>query len=84
MVMASLAWSLKAWLALILPVNGRLRTRHQIEKEKLLKMEFRSFVNALIHIPAQIIRKGRRIIYRILSWNPWLKTFFRLFDVLQR
>jgi hypothetical protein len=25
--------------------------------------------NAFLHVPAQIIRAGRRIAYRLLSWN---------------
>lgn len=39
MVMASLAWSLKAWLALMLPSTGRLVTK----KQQLLRMEFSTF-----------------------------------------
>ena len=83
MVMASLAWSLKAWAALLLPVHGRWQERHEAEKQKLLRMDFTTFRNALINIPAQIIRTGRRIIYRMLSWNPWQSAFFRLLDALR-
>jgi hypothetical protein len=84
MVMASLAWSLKVWSALLLPVNGRWKEQHQEEKRCLLRMDFSTFRNAWINIPAQIARKGRRIIYRFLSWNPWQAAFFRLLDVLNR
>ncbi len=45
MVMASLAWTLKAWFAL--------------------------------RLPAQILRQGRKTIYRLLGWNRWLPVFFR-------
>ena len=83
MVMASLAWSLKAWAALMLPVVGRWRDKHMRQKETLLKMEFRTFRAAFIDLPAQIIRTGRRLIYRFLSWNPWQHVFFRLADVLR-
>jgi len=44
----------------------------------LLKMDFRTFVNCLIKIPCQIIRSGRRLIYRLLGWNPWAGVFRRL------
>ena len=37
-----------------------------------------------MNIPAQIVRKGRRIVYRFLSWNPWQTSFFRLLDVLNQ
>jgi hypothetical protein len=46
-------------------------------------MEFRTFVQAFIMIPAQIITAGRRIIYRLLAWNPWQHVFFRLVDAFQ-
>jgi hypothetical protein len=80
MVMASLAWTLKAWAALILPVDGRWRVKHAEEKQALLRMDFRTFLNALIAVPAQIIRTGRRIIYRLLGWNRWQNVFFRFLD----
>ena len=78
MVMASLAWSLKAWFALLTPAPpGRWQDRHLQEKRALLKMEFRSFCNAVMQLPAQIIKSGRRIIYRLLSWNPWQSVLLR-------
>jgi len=84
MVMAGLAWSLKAWAALSLPEQGRWAETHQREKRQLLRMDFTTFRHALINIPAQIVRTGRRIIYRLLSWNPWQHVFFRLIAQLQR
>ncbi len=78
MVIASLAWSLKVWCALMLPATGRWQTKRQDEKERLLKMEFSTFRNALIRIPAQIVRTGRQVIYRILAYNEWLPTLFRM------
>ena len=33
---------------------------------------------AMMRIPAQIIRADRRIVYRLLAWNPWQHVFFRL------
>ena len=80
MVMASLAWSLKAWVALTLPINARWRERHVAEQLELLRMEFRAFLAAFINVPTQIVRSGRRLIYRLLSWNPWQHVFFRFVD----
>jgi len=79
MVMASLAWSLKAWFALLLPVNGRWKQKHKHEKQTVLKMEFKKFRNFFIQLPCQIIRTGRKIVYRLLCWNGWLRVFFRGF-----
>jgi hypothetical protein len=80
MLMASLAWTLKAWLGLCLPVSPRWRDRHIADRDDVLKMEFRTFVNAIINVPAQIIRAGRRIIYRVLAWNRALYMLFRALD----
>ena len=84
MVMASLAWTLKAWLALWLPAwPGRWQERHAAQKRELLKMEFKRFVNAFVRLPCQIVRQGRRIIYRLLSWNPWLEVLLRVVEELR-
>jgi hypothetical protein len=83
MVMASLAWTLKAWSALMLPVvAGNREEQHKEERDRLLRMEFRTFVQAFVMIPAQIVTAGRRIIYRILAWNPWQHVFFRLVEAV--
>jgi hypothetical protein len=54
----------KVWSALLLPENGRWQERHAAEKRRLLSMDFTTFQNAMIQIPAQIIRTGRKIVYR--------------------
>ena len=84
MVIASLAWSLKAWSALLLPESGRWKQRHAADKRRLLRMDFKTFQHAMIQVPAQIVRSGRRIVYRLLSWNPWQEVFFRAIDQLNR
>jgi len=83
MVMASLAWTLKAWLALSLPTKGRWRRRHEAEKRTLLRMEFKTFLNAVMRVPCQIVRTGRRVVYRLLSWNRWQHVFLRAVDALR-
>ncbi len=83
MVMASLAWTLKAWFALGLPEKGRWSVKHQAEKQTVLQMEFTQFRHAFIALPCQIIRTGRRIVYRLLSWNRWLSVFFRAVQTSQ-
>ena len=84
MVMTALAWDLKAWWALMLPEpSGRWSAKHRAEKGWVLKLEFRTFVNAFIHVPCQLLRTGRRLVYRLLAWNPHLPIFFRLVDALR-
>jgi hypothetical protein len=83
MIMASLAWTLKAWFALLLPEEGRWAEKYREEKRLVLRMEFKKFVHALIQMPVQIIRAGRRIVYRLLSWNPWQHVLLRAVAHLQ-
>ena len=40
-------------------------------------MEFKQFVTNLIRLPCQIIRTGRRLVYRLLSYNPWQSSLLR-------
>ena len=80
--MAALAWSLKAWCALSLPVAPRWARRHEDQRRQLLTMEFRTFRRAFIDIPCQIVTGGHRVRWRVLTWNPWLDVFFRLVAAL--
>jgi hypothetical protein len=82
MVIASLAWSLKAWSALMMPVEPRHAPAHKAQKRSLLRMEFATFCAAIIQMPCQIVKGGRRLIYRLLSWNPWQRAFLRLVERL--
>ncbi len=68
MVMAALAWNLKAWYGLLVPDRQR--------GLEVVRMEFRRFLHEIILLPVQIVRAGRRIIYRLLGYNRWLKDFF--------
>jgi hypothetical protein len=79
LVCGCLAWSLKSWLALWLVVDGR-KPAERSQKERLLKMEFRTFLQAMIFIPAQILRSGGQRIVRLLNLNAWSSTFFRLVE----
>jgi hypothetical protein len=82
MTMTSLAWTLKAWYALMLPISPRWKTQHEQQRDRILTMEFRTFRAALIDIPCQIVKTGRHIRWRIQAYNPWLRTLFRLLDAL--
>ncbi|HVT99219.1 MAG TPA: IS1380 family transposase [Acidobacteriaceae bacterium] len=84
MVMTALAWNLKAWWALSLPERpGRWQEKHQAQKRWVLRLEFKSFVNAFVRLPCQLVRTGRKLVFRLLAWNPHQPIFFRLLDVLR-
>ena len=74
MVMAALAWNLKAWYGLLVPNRER--------GLELVRMEFRRFLNAVLLLPCQIVRTARRVIYRILGYNSWLPDFFATWERL--
>ena len=76
MVMAALAWNLKAWYGLLVPDRER--------GLELVRMEFRRFLHAIILLPVQIIRAGGKIVYRLLGYNGWLKDFFATWQRLQK
>lgn len=69
MVIASLAWNLKAWYGLLVPNRER--------GLQLVKMEFRRFLQAILLLPCQIVRTARRVIYRVLGYNSRLADFLR-------
>ena len=43
-------------------------------------MEFKAFLQAFMLIPVQVVRTGRRLVFRLLAWNPWQAVFLRGFD----
>ena len=76
MVMAALAWNLKAWFAMLVP--------RRVRSACLLRMEFRQFLNSIMRVPCQILRSGRRIVYRFLSYNPWIHDFLSTWEKIRK
>jgi len=72
MVIAALAWNLKAWYGLVTVVPALRRD--------ILRMEFKRFLISFIQIPCQIVTTGRRLVYRILTFSRHLKAFIDTFD----
>jgi len=83
MVIATLAWNLSRWFALLLPETGRWADKHADEKHTVLRMNFRTFVSAFMLVPTQVVSTGRRLILRLLAWNPWQHVFFRALDAVR-
>jgi len=75
MVIASLAWNLKAWYGLI------------VESEKgskeIVRMEFKRFLLNFIQLPCQVLKTGRRLVCRLLSYNQYLETFFKTYEQIK-
>lgn len=76
MVIAALAWSLKAWLALVQP--------RAADRQALLAMGFKRFLQEVVLLPCQVVRAGRRLLYRLLQWSPWVDLLCRCVAVLRR
>ena len=76
MVIATLAWNLKAWYGLLIPDRK--------ESRRVIAMEFKQFFHDFVMIPCQILKSGRRIVYRILCYKESLPIFFETFDVIRR
>jgi hypothetical protein len=84
MVMTALAWNLKAWWALMLPEQpGRWQDKHREEKRWVLGLEFKTFLNAFVLLPCQIVRSAGKLVYRLLAGNPYQPIFFRLVAALR-
>lgn len=76
MVIAALAWNLKAWYGLVTLVPAARRD--------ILRMEFKRFLVNFIQIPCQIVVTGRRLICRILTYSGHLETFLATFDNIRQ
>jgi len=57
------------------------KEKHRTEKRWLLGLELRP-CECFVRLPCQIIPHRRKLIYRLLSWNPYQPIFFRLVDAL--
>jgi hypothetical protein len=76
MVIAALAWNLKAWYGLV--------TQSPAARREILRMKFKRFVASFIQIPCQIVQTGRRLVFRILSYSKHLETFFSTFNYIRK
>lgn len=76
MVIAALAWSLKAWFALTIPAAQA--------RKAAVRMEFKKFFNRFMMLPCQIMRGGRRLVCRVLAYSEHLGTFFATFAAIRR
>ena len=82
MVSASLAWSLKIWSGLVIQPRGSVpaKQRQAETKRRVIRMDFHTFRQHLIQIPAQIIRRSRQLIYRLLSYRESMEPLLLIHD----
>ncbi len=76
MTMALLAWNLKAWYGLIFPDN--------VAGKELIAMEMRRFLQQYLMLPAQIVKAGRRVIFRIMAYNDCVGGLLEMWAKLRR
>lgn len=86
MVMTSLAWNLKAWLALWGMPSGTSSEQitQRSQQQRVLRMEFKTFVNYLMRLPAMVTHTGRRVMVRFISWSPLQPVLFRVLETIRR
>ena len=75
MAICSLAWNIKSWLGLMIP--------DETKRQRIISCEFKSFQNMIINIPCQIIKTGRKIIFKFLNYNDWVKIIYDTFKIIK-
>jgi len=76
MVIACLAWNIKAWIGQLWP--------NRKQGKDIVRMEFRRFVASIIALPCQVLRTGRRIVHRFLAYSRWLEPILRAHERFRR
>ncbi len=76
MVIASMAWDIKAWFGLLMP--------YRTLGKQIIRMEFKRFIHTFIRIPCIIVTTGRKIKYRFIGYNDQLKHIFNFFDYIKQ
>jgi hypothetical protein len=86
MAIASLAWSLKIWAGLMIRPRGSSQVKQQQAetKRRVIRMDFHTFCQCLMQIPAQIIRRSRQLVYRLLSYRQSMEPLLLIHDNLCR
>lgn len=82
MAFASLAWTLKLWSGMLVRVKGNAGQRRvrRAARMRIIRMEFGTFLNSLMLIPAQVIQTARQRTFRLLTYRPWVDLLMTLHD----
>ena len=76
LVVASLAWNLKAWLGICLP--------HRKHAHELRRMEYRRFLHSVMLLPCQVVNTARRLVLRILTYSTWAQVLLEALPHFRR
>ena len=76
MVIAALAWSLKAWFGMTLP--------RAADRADIARMQFKRFVHAVMLVPCQVLRQSRRVVLRLVSYTSRARLLFRSMEATAR
>jgi hypothetical protein len=76
MVMASLAWNIKSWFAMM------MHLRH--DRQRYIAMEFRRFIRSIILIPCRVVRRARSVTIRLIGYQPSLDRLFSACQTIER
>ena len=76
MVIASLAWTLKAWFGMTLP--------RPADRDDIVRMEFKRFVHAVMLVPCQVLRRSRRLVLRLMAYTSRVRLLFRSMEATAR
>jgi hypothetical protein len=76
MVIAALAWNIKAWFAMMM--------HRKADRRDYLRMEFRRFLTSIILIPAMVARRARGITVRLIGYTPSLERLFSAWRTTER
>lgn len=86
MAIASLAWSLKVWSGLLVRPRGSSKAKMaEAEiKRRLIRMDFKTYCQTLMQVPAQIIRRSRQLVYRLLSYRKSMEPLLLIHENISR
>ncbi len=76
MVIATLAWNIKSWFAMMMHLKKDRRDH--------IRMEFRRFLHSVILIPAMVIRRARAITVRLIGYQPSIDRLFSVWGATER
>jgi hypothetical protein len=76
MVIATLAWNIKSWFAMMMHLKA--------DRATYINMEFRRFFNHIILIPCRVMRRARGIVVRIIGYQPTLDRLFSAWSTIER
>lgn len=76
MVIACLAWNIKSWFAMTM--------HRKADRAHYIRMEFGTFFDTIIHIPAMVIHSGRGITVRLIGYTVGLSRLYSAWCAAER